>query len=250
VDFSPRLIPKRDEIGEAQFKKVHKDFNWDRDEYDRREEDIGPDHLDYDEHVDKLDKAIKHYNRIIILLQGLFDRSRVFHPHAGVKLTRDDHIGEWVVPVRDEEDGLPSNVVTWEAYRDQMNTTIRRGNRVWSQWCPHSRDRYRTVVEQEVASRPAVCEVTSIRRDRSAVRISWSTERRVWGRYDRWGNWVNTHKAKMSRHLWVPMEHVFNTAGYTRGDYKMFLCDRTLRGEYLKWAPAVLHAEDEARKRP
>jgi len=256
VDFSPRLIPRRDELGEAQFKKVHRDFNWKKHDYDEKEEQIDPNHIEYDDHVEKLDKAIKHYNRVIILLQGMFDRSKIFWPHIGVKLTRDDHMNEWVKCVRDEEEGLPNNSVTWEGYRDQMNKTLRVGKRVWSKWIPDSYGEYRgnsryptyTTKEQEVVQRPRVCEVVSIKRDRSAVRISWEVKKYVYAYYDKWGTYVNGHDKVVTRSLWVPIAEVFNVSDYNLGDYKMFLCDKALQGKYLQWVSPLLNAEDEARK--
>jgi hypothetical protein len=252
VDFSPRLVPKRDELGEDQFLKIDR---WHR---EKEPEKIGPDHLDYDKHVAKLDRDIKHYNRVIILLQGMFDRSKIFWPHPGVKLTRDDHMEKWVKCVRDEEDGLPNNSVTWEEYRDQMNKTVRKGKKVWSKWYPDSYGRYHwssssdrvqySQVEMEVIQRPRVCEVVSVKKDKSEVRIKWVIDKYVYGRWDRSGCWVDGHDKKQSRYLWVPTEHVFNLSDYTLGDYKMFLCDRTLQGNYLEWASQLLHAEDEARK--
>jgi len=256
VDFSPRLIPKRDEIGEAQFLKVHRDFDYDKRKHKHTEEKIGPDHLDYDEHVGKLDDAIKHYNRIIILLQGIFDRTDMFMPHIGVKLTKNEHMDKWVKCCRDEEDGLPSNKVNWKDYRDQMNKTVRKGKKVWSKWFPDTYGEYRnynanfktyTMPEQEVTQRPRVCEVTAVRRDRSEVRISFEAKRWVRGRWASY-TWVDSHEKVVKRGVWVPMEAVFNVSDYNMGDYKMFLCDRALQGAYLKWAEPLLTAEDEKRK--
>jgi len=50
-------------------------------------------------------------------------------------------------------------------------------------------------------------------------------------------------------HEWIPVDRVLNVSDYTLGDYKMFLCDRALLGEYLKWAQYLLTAEDWARDR-
>lgn len=252
VNFSPRLVPKRNEIGEAQFLKVHRHYDFKKHKDNIKEEKIGPDHLDYDKHVEDLDNAIKHYNRIIILLQGMFDRTAMFMPHVGVKLTEDGHMDKWVRCVRDEEDGLPNNKVTWEGYRDQMNSSIKRGKRVWSKWYPDTYGHRNwgcestsyTTPEEEVMRRPRVCEVTAIRRDRSEVRVSFDVTRTIWGR----GYYDRTYDKEMTRGVWVPMEEVFNITDYNLGDYKMFLCDRALQGDYLKWAEQLLTAEDEARK--
>ena len=80
------------------------------------------------------------------------------------------------------------------------------------------------------------------------MRVSWTLTKTVYGRYDKWGDWVDSHDKEQTRHLWVPIAEVFNVSDYNLGDYKMFLCDRALQGSYLKWASQLLHAEDEARK--
>ncbi len=254
IQFSPRLVPFRDEIGEKQFKKVDR---WDK---DAEPEIITPDDVRYDEHVNKVDTLIKKYNRIFIFIQGLLDRSTVFHPHSRIKLNRPEHMDLWIKCVRDEEVGLPNKIVTWEEYRDQINKTIRRGNLVYSSWFPDdygsysSRHNYTnyTSQEQAVVDRPRVCKVTGIRRDRSEVRISWTAEYYRYGYYDYNSyhrRWVDGGDTTRTRHLWIPMKEVFNINGYNLGDYKMFLCDRSLRGSYLEWAPQLLTSEDLARKK-
>jgi hypothetical protein len=50
-------------------------------------------------------------------------------------------------------------------------------------------------------------------------------------------------------HEWIPITRVLNVSDYNLGDYKMFICDRTLQGQYLKWAQYLLTAEDWARAR-
>ena len=256
VDFSPRLVPKKDEIGEAQFLKVHRQYNGFNRADKVTEEKIGPEHLDYDEHVEKLDNDIKHYNRIIILLQGIFDRTDMFMPHVGVKLTKSSHMEKWVKAVRDEEMGLPNNAVTWEEYRIRMNKSIKKGKKVWSKWFPDSYGKYPswdsnykhyTMLESEIINRPEVCEITAIKRDKSEVRISFKAERYVYGGW-RQGEYHEGGERKVNRTLWIPIKNVFNVSDYTIGDYKMFLCDRSLRGEYLKWANQLLTAEELARK--
>jgi len=45
-------------------------------------------------------------------------------------------------------------------------------------------------------------------------------------------------------HEWIPTKFVFNVSDYVPNDYRMFLCDRALQGQYLRWAPFLLGAED------
>ncbi len=247
INFTPRLVPFRDEIGEKQFEH-HVSYNED----DEDPEIIKPDDVRYDKHVAKVEALIKKYNRIFIFIQGLLDRSTVFHPHPNIKLNKPGHMDLWVGCIRDEEIGLPNKTVTWEEYRDQINKTVRRGNLVWSSWVSdklgyYNRRNEGTVYNQwehEIANRPKVCKITAIRRDRSEVRITWEAE---YYNYD-WRSATSGDQVR-NRHYWVPMKEVFNITGYNLGDYKMFLCDRSLRGEYLEWAPALLTAEDLARKK-
>ncbi len=253
VKFDPRLVPFEDEIGEAQFKKIHRSYNWKKGDDDVTEEKITPDNVEYDDHVKKMEDLIRHYNRIIILLQGLLDRSKVFWPHPGIRLTKNEHMERWVKCVRDEEKALPANRVTWKGYVEQINKTIRKGKKVWSAWYPEDYGRwYRdhtvfTSKEEDVIGRPRVCEIVSIRRDRSEVRIKWTFEKYVYGYCDKWGEWVSGHNKEITRYLWVPIGEVVNVSDYNIGDYKMFLCDRTLQGKYLEWAPVLLTAEDMKR---
>ena len=50
-------------------------------------------------------------------------------------------------------------------------------------------------------------------------------------------------------HEWIPVDRILNVSDYNAGDYKMFLCDHSLKGQYLKWAKYLLSAEDWARRR-
>jgi len=250
INFSPRLIPFENEIGEPQFKKVHRRYNWKNREDDEWTEDITPDHVEYDDSVDEVEKKLKHYNRMIILIQGLLDRSRVFMPHSGIKLTRDDHMGKWLVCVRDEEKGLPANRVTWKEYRDQLNKSLRKGKMVFSKWrdttIPYETKHYRGR-DWDLGTRPPVTEVVQVAKDRSQVKVRWMKTGYAMGRYDKYGDWVAGHDYERGVMTWIPMEEIFNLTDYNIGDYKMFLCDRALKGKYLEWAPALLTAEDMAR---
>jgi len=235
ISFSPRLIPFKNEIGEKQF--INK-CRWG----DREDEIITVDDVRYDDHTEIMDGLIKKYNRIFILIQGLLDRSVVFHPHVGIKLNRQDHIENWIKCVRDEELGLPNNTISFEEYKKQLNKTLKTGNWIWSNWTPNDIGRYSsrsggitydTKRESEIGNRPIVCKTTKMKRDKTQVSVSWEVD--VW-------SWPRINDTT-NRHLWIPVDKVFNLSGYNRGDYKMFLCDRALQGSYLEWAPQLLTAE-------
>lgn len=271
IDFSPRLIPMRKEIGEEQFKKIHERYDWETKDYKRVEELVTPDSVKFDDHVKKMDSLLKQYNRIVILVQGLLDRSAVFHPHPPIRLTVPGVLDEWVRLIRDEEDGLPCNKVTLEEYQKQLNSTLKKGKWIYVDSSydenyeggerPYSDSKWsrpRTRRGWAVNPMPAVCKVDSVKKDGSKVCVSWPWGKTSTPRVRRWveskdkpgwGHYEHDYETDRMCHEWIPVERVLNVSDYHEGDYKMFLCDRALRGEYLKWAKYLLTAEDWARAR-
>lgn len=256
VDFAPRLIPLRTEF-DKPFARMR--YGW-REEPDR-EEIITPEDLEYDEHAAKRKEQVMHYNRVLFLIQGLLDRSPVFSPHPPINMADDAHLERFMRWIRDEEDGLPSaNPPKWEAYRDAMNESLVVGSVVWCNHVEIDEDTDRPKKKNrgsDAQSRPTYCAITRISRDRKRVRLSWPWGYR-WGyqhkqTYGRgyWGKWGQWPVDRMC-HDWVPMDSCFNVAAYTPGEYKAFLCDRYLKGEYLRWAGAMFAAEEwhRAENRP
>ena len=275
IDFSPRLIPMEGEIGEEQFKKIHERYEWQEEEHTHKrvteEEKVTPDSTEYDDHVKKLEGMLKQYNRIVILIQGLLDRSMVFHPHPPIKLMVPGILDEWVRLIRDEERGLPNNTVTFEEYQKQLNSTLRKGKWVYidSKYNErykngetpyrdsHSHYREPTRRGWSVNSMPDICRVDSMKRDGSAVQVSWpwgqlSKGKEIWVENPNkpgWGHTKHEYETDRMCHEWIPVKRVLNVSDYNLGDYKMFLCDRALKGAYLKWSQYILIAEDWARNR-
>jgi hypothetical protein len=274
IDFSPRLIPTEGEIGIDQFKQINSRYEWSEDGGHKRIETetlVTPDDVKYDDHVRMLEHMLKQYNRIVILIQGLLDRSLVFHPHPPIKLTVPGVLDEWVLLIRDEERGLPSNVVTFEEYQKQVNTTLRKGK--WVYIDKKYNEKYKDGNEPyreggrtygppprrgwAVNTMPEICQVEAMKRDGSAVQVSWPWGQRSKGKprwvesktRPGWGHTEYDYSTDRMCHEWVPVHRVFNVSDYNLGDYKMFLCDRTLKGKYLKWAQYVLTAEDWSRNR-
>jgi hypothetical protein len=271
VNFTPRLIPKVGEIGRDQFLKIDPQYVWRESKtHDELNEIVTPEDVEYDDHVDKVDSLLKHYNRIVILIQGMLDRSTIFHPHLPINLCRKTDMEKWIVLLRDEEKGLPSNRVTWEGYHKQINSTLERGKWIVvdpkydERWEGGENPNYDRRGYQEPPKRgwqtarmPDLIKVQSIKKDGSAVRVSWpkgerSKAKKVWVESkDRpgWGHYDYDYSSDAMCHEWIPMGRVFNLSDYNPGDYKMFLCDRSLQGDYLKWAIYLLPAENWARNR-
>lgn len=246
IEFDPRLLPLRDEF--------HKPFE--KEEWhglgNTKNRTITPDDFEYDKHVEERMQKIFEYNRVMFLVQGLLDRSKVFSPHPPINLADESHVKTWFKAVFDEELGLPSsNPPKWEDYRDLKNTQIQVGSFVWSDWHPDSDYRYERYTQGDVLidgrERDKILAVTAIKKDRSQVRVSWPwgtrygyEHRDSWDRsYGKWGEW----EVNRMRHCWIPLKEVFNVSAYQSGEYKQFLCDAYLKGAYLKWAPPLLDSE-------
>lgn len=282
VDFSPRLIPKIDEIGKDQFTKIDEKYVWKEDppeekfgvggtyETVKTEVLVTPDSVEFDDHVKKVDKLLKHYNRIVILLQGLLDRSTVFHPHPVINLRNPKDMERWIVLIRDEERGLPSNRVSWEEYQKQLNSSVAKGKWIYvdsnydegyanGERPYRESGRYQTPRRRGWAANrmPDICKIDSVKRDGSAVQVSWPWGQLAHGKErwvesktrPGWGHYEYDRDTERMCHEWVPVTRILNLSDYTPGDYKMFLCDRSLQGKYLKWAQYLLTAEDWSRNR-
>ena len=256
IEFSPRLLPLREEFVAPLVKEPHYSFD------NREPELITPDHLEYDEHLAERMHKVYEYNRVMFLLQGLLDRSKVFAPHPPINLADEAQVEKYFKPVFDEEQALPSaNPPVWEVYRNKINKTIKPGTLVWCNVGEeasgrYTRDRYRPKYGYDAPKRPIVCEVERVSKDRKHVVLKWSLGPRtkVSWRIDMQRPVPNKpHYYYKSRHedvyeerfghQKVEMEKVFAVAAYTPGDYKKFLCDAYLKGAYLQWAPQLIGAE-------
>lgn len=262
IEFDPRLLPFRDEFhkpfevedtwgtwvddkGKENFLGKHKVY--------KDPENVTPDDVRYDEHVDKRKKLIFQYNRILFLIQGILDRSKVFSPHPPINLSDMEHVRNFIHANHDEEMGLPSsNPPSWEAYRNEKNAQMRVGGYAWATWTEEHRG-YKSSYKSSDKVVKGIYQVTSIKKDRTAVRVSWSRGKREgyefptgwWSGYGKWGQWE--YKNKWC-HKWVPMHDCFNVDAYVPGEYKTFLCDAYLKGAYLEWAPQLLSAEKHWRE--
>lgn len=191
---------------------------------------------------------IRHYNRIMFLLQGLLDRSQVFSPHPPINLMNPEHVEQYFQGIYDEEDGLPSaNPPKWEDYRDAANKKIKVGTMVMcfvggEKYGGYCRDDKRPKYGYDANERPNPCEVSRVSRDRKKVRLSWDLGERLGYEHGSWGKWMKLPYKKKG-HQWIEMEKVFNLEAYEVGDYKKFLCDRHLKGKYNQWAAFLLRSE-------
>lgn len=209
----------------------------------------------YDEAMRTITDQVKKYNRIATILQGLFDRSEVLHPHPAVQLWTPEGFMRAIELVFDADNVLESGEKPdFEAYRQSLNKSIDIGSVVIGQ-----RDYWMEVeAKKEMARRQNDRRLSENERYRELTRYApygnpgpstvwtvenWNSKKRVLlCAWEREGSRYPYSPVKCS--LSVPADRLFNVSAYRPGDYKKFYADHRARAEYLQWAPMLLAAED------
>lgn len=215
---------------------------------------LNPDTVLYDHGVGLMEKDVKKHNRLVLVLQGVLDRSPVFHPHPPWSLWTAAGFRSALELVYDSSRALaPAERPDFESYRSGLNKSISAGTNTVGQ-----EDRWEL---REGAKEAA-------RYDRARVRSDYRpTRARPYGdpgpglvarvvRRTKAGecvfNWErkrNTYRGwrddePVRESLSVKTCHLLNVDAYSPGDYKQFFNDPRTRAEYLKWAPLLLAAEE------
>ena len=211
----------------------------------------------YDDGLHQIADEIKKYNRVALIIQGLFDRSEVLHPHPPVQTWTADGFATAVGLVYDAALTLhDGDKPDFEAY--------------WAECNKHLGPGAITIGQDDVWQRKEA-EKECKRRDRDwrdkgdyrpkrfkpygnpgpgfLARIAtWYPRARkalfAWGRERQSDPGWNKHWTDIYTTLKVEEAKLFCVDGYKKGDYLRFFRDPRTRAEYLKWAPFLLTAED------
>lgn len=223
-----------------------------------RYEPFDPSSVYYDDGVAAVADEVKKYNRIALVVQGLFDRSDVLHPHSPVHMWTPEGFASAVELIYDGAANLyHGDAPDFEAYRARLNESL---------------DNESIVVGQEIVWEEIEAEKESRRMDNSRfVQSEWRPERfrptgnpgpgavaRVaawqpkvrkavfaWHRERRGRDEYFAPKPSLIRTtLTVPADRLLNVSAYQPGDFKQFFRDPRTRAQYLKWAPMLLLAEE------
>lgn len=218
------------------------------------------DNVYFDEAEKYLQGEIKKYNRIALIIQGLFDRSEVLHPHPPVKTWTPQGFEAAIELVPDASRALTyGEAPDFEAYRARCNATLGAGSTVVGQedyWLRKEgeketarRDRdyrfskvdYRPTRHQPYGN-PGPGFVTKVDqwKPRSAMAVfQWNRERLRDS-----GNFGPRAGANIRTSISVPASELFNIDAYQLGDFRQFFQDPRTRQHYLKWAPLLIAAEE------
>ena len=204
----------------------------------------------YDDIVKSIADDMTRHNRLVLVLQGILDRSEALHPHPPWSLWRQDSFEQALELLYDEVRALtPGDRPDFEAYRAKCNASIKVGSitlgqhRLWGmaeaekenakhQYDSHYRDRtYHYPRDNPGPGKFA--HVVAVRGDRCF--FQWNKPRRA-----KWGEDNGNVGVKFS----APTASLFHVEGYKPGDFKIFFADPRTRAEYLRWAPLLLEAEE------
>lgn len=214
-------------------------------------ERLDPSSVYFDEGTAYLDEQIKRYNRIAVILQGLFDRSPVLHPHPPVQVWDNDSFQRHVELVPDATTLTYGEAPDFEEYRARLNASIDENSVLTGQ-------------DDAFTRREAIRENERHKRDwRNAFNTNY-THYRPYGNPgpvkvgvpDKWmprarkavfrweresSGWPTT---MIPCSIKVADKALLNVSAYKPGDFKQFFADPRTRQEYLKWAPLLMAAEE------
>jgi hypothetical protein len=213
-----------------------------------------PDDVMYDDIAEKVKAEIDHHNRLVLVLQGLFDRSPVFHPHPPYQLWSGDSFIQAIKLIYDDSRGLVAgDKPDFEAYRARLNASLKKGSITVGQddfWQRKEADKH----NRECRANWRIRHHTDAKRHKpygnpgpgklamvkaystKGASYKWERERQGYSRY--------SDDKPINCNLTVPVNELLNVDAYQPGDFKQFFNDPRTRADYLEWAVLLLTAEE------
>lgn len=242
----------RDNPGQHEFQNPyrHKMSEWRDSNWHKFDESS----LYFDDAKESITKRVQYYNRIALIVQGLYDRSMALHPHPPVRTWDAAGFDAAVELIYDASYSLTyGEPPSFEAYRERVNEGINEGSVLIGQddyWARREAKKENARRDNDYRARndhrpthyrpcgnpgPGMLAMPSKVQARARkVTFTWVRERQSADRF----------RQPIVTNLTVPMSSVFNVSTYQKGDYKQFFQDPRTRAQYLKWAPLLLAAED------
>ncbi|MEH6688778.1 MAG: hypothetical protein V7693_16130 [Halopseudomonas sabulinigri] len=208
----------------------------------------------YDLAMAKIQTEIKEYNRVALVVQGLFDRTHTLIPHAPVKMWSPDSFSKSVELIYDSSMALHwGDAPDINAYVQKCNAQVTEDSVMFGQeemWEVREADRenvkmdnnYKIPYERKhyyKRLRPygdpgpgRIAYMASLTPRSKVATFTWLREKSY--SYDR----------MVKAQIKVPISSLFNVSAYQLGDYIRFFTDPRTRSEYLSWAPMLLSAEE------
>jgi hypothetical protein len=212
-----------------------------------------PDNVYYDDIMEILEKEKKKHNRLVLVMQGILDRSPMLTPHPPWQLWTPEGFSAAFKLIYDATRALSAgDKPDFEAYRARLNSYLVAGSVTVGQeeaWEIREAERYNRMRAEDSSSghfheyeryRPsgdpgpgALAVVTRYSKKNHSVTYDWVRAGRKY-----------PHKEDVPATLTTGQENVLNVDAYKPGDFRIFFDDPRTRQEYLQWAPMLLEAEE------
>lgn len=216
------------------------------------------DNLYFDEIAEYFTNKLKEYNRIALIIQGLFDRSPVLHPHPPARIWSPRGFAAAIDLIYDASQALHfGEAPDIEAYINRCNASLDVGSMTVGQelyWMEKEAEKECRRIENDFRSRseyrPKVFKPEGNPGPGFLAKITkWKPRARIatyeWRRLRRAANpWDDDPNNMTVQVIHVPENRIFNVDAYRPGDYLQFFRDSRTRAQYLKWAPMLLAAEE------
>lgn len=216
-------------------------------------EPFDPSSVYYDDGAAEITKQVKEYNRVALIIQGLFDRSMTLHPHLPARTWTAEGFDAAVKLVYDGTSVLHyGEPPDFEAYRARCNATLREGSMTIGQddaWARAEAVKECARMERDWRDKgnyrperfrpqgnPGPGYIARVAKWSRTGKATFEWRRELRGR----GTWGEVRPATIT----VPAAELFNVDAYTPGDFRQFFADPRTRAQYLKWAPMLIAAEE------
>lgn len=243
------------------YEKLPEDERWYHRRYSSfdtsdRYEAFTPENVMYDDIAAHIKSETDKHNRLVLVLQGLLDRSPVLHPHPPWSLWSTAGFEQALTLVYDDSRTLTTGTKPdFEAYRAKLNALIKPGSVTIGQelaWM-----RAEAVKENERLQRVGrgtsfyeretyrpygnpgpgkLARVASVSKRSDKCTYEWLRPRKN----DAW----KTDEGEIRCTFSASMDELLNVDAYKPGDFKQFFNDPRTRADYLEWAPYLLEAEE------
>jgi len=215
-------------------------FRWHSDSY-KSYKPFDRTNVFYDDISKHIHDEMTRHNRLVLIIQGLLDRSPVLHPHPPWQLWTSEGFASALELHYDDKRALtPGEAPDFQAYRDRLNALITVGTVTLGQrlvWQLRKKETPHTDHGPDKFSR-----VAAFSKKAGRATFRWTRERASRA------NWNDDEETKnkggVPCRIDVKVRRLFNVDAYKPGDFKMFFSDPRTRANYLQWAPLLLEAEE------
>jgi len=225
-----------------------------RHDYKRDWQPFDPTNVYFDDGLKEIAAEIKRYNRIAVIVQGLFDRSEVLHPHPPVRIWDPESFDRTVELIYDATTLTYGDPPDFELFRTKLNMLLDKDSIVTGQeecWLRREAARENRRMANDYRFRGTRANYKRYEPDGDkgpgliGPMAEWKPRsRKATFRWVRGSRSYRRYRETFEASIIVSANDLLNVSAYKPGDFKRFFADARTRCEYLKWAPLLLIAED------